>query len=113
LKAGVHENGKLTETVSGVPQGGPISPTMFNICLNGIEPEILKVKGAYPVRFADDIIVFGDNDEQLIEIKEIIIEFLKPRGLVLNEDKTIMTTIDKGVKYLGYFIKEYPSNKKV
>lgn len=113
LKAGICENGKYIKTKSGVPQGGPISPTIFNICLNGIEERILQVKGAFPVRFADDIIIFADNNEQLIQVKKIIIKFLKPRGLFLNDDKTIRTTIDKGVKFLGYFIKEYPTNKKV
>jgi RNA-directed DNA polymerase len=113
LKAGIYENGKIIKTKSGVPQGGPISPTIFNICLNGIEERILQVTGAFPIRYADDIIIFSDNDEQLIKVKEVIIKFLKPRGLYLNDDKTIITTIEKGVKFLSYFIKEYPTNKKV
>lgn len=55
LNAGILYKGKLTETTVGVPQGGPISPTIFNMVMNGIESEIRKVKFCTPVRFADDI----------------------------------------------------------
>lgn len=93
LKAGILEKGKLTNNESGTPQGGAISPTIFNITMNGIEKEIMQVKGVFPVRFADDITVLSDNIDKLEKVKEIINESLKPRGLKLNEGKTIMCDI--------------------
>lgn len=78
---------------SGTPQGGAISPTLFNMTLNGIEEEIMQVKGVFPVRFADDITVYSDTFDKLEKVKEIITEFLKPRGLILNEGKTVMCDI--------------------
>jgi RNA-directed DNA polymerase len=99
----------VTET--GVPQGGSISPTIFNIILNGIEEDILNEKGVFPIRFADDIIVFSDTIEKLEEVKNIISRFLKPRGLCLNEGKTKVGSIEQGVDFLGYNFREYPQKQ--
>ena len=89
LKAGVVYKGKYSETTLGVPQGGPISPTIFNIVMNGIEAEILKIKLCTPVRFADDIIVMARTNEQLENTLEQIKNFLKPRGLEINEENLL------------------------
>jgi RNA-directed DNA polymerase len=35
LKAGIFEKGNLVDSESGVPQGGPISPIIANMCLDG------------------------------------------------------------------------------
>jgi RNA-directed DNA polymerase len=96
-----------------VPQGGPISPIIFNMVMNGIEKEILEIPRVFPVRFADDIQVSADGPEQLEKVKEIITKFLKPRGLVLNEGKTIMKPIELGFEFLGFQIREYPDKTKL
>jgi len=85
-----------------VPQGGPISPTIFNMVMNGIETEIRKIKLCTPVRFADDIIVLARTNEQLKEALDLIIKFLDPRGLEINKNKTVIASIETGFKYLGY-----------
>jgi len=85
-----------------VPQGGPISPTIFNMVMNGIESEIIKIKLCTPVRFADDMIVMARTNEQLNEALELIKKFLEPRGLVLNDNKTVIANIETGFKFLGY-----------
>lgn len=97
----------------GVPQGGPISPTIFNIVMNGVEDEIMKVKQTFPIRFADDIIVFGNDRSTVEKTKENIKIFLKPRGLELNEDKTEVKPIESGVDLLGYNIREYPDKTRI
>jgi RNA-directed DNA polymerase len=78
-----------------------------------VEDEIMKVKGAFPIRFADDILVFGETMDQMEKVKELIIEFLKPRGLELNEGKTSIKTIEEGIDFLGYNIREYPDETRV
>jgi RNA-directed DNA polymerase len=110
---GVIENGKFTTNEDGVPQGGPISPTIFNCVMNGVEEEIMQVKRVFPIRFADDIIIFSDTPEKLEKVKEIIKQFLKPRGMLINEEKTRVESIEKGVDFLGYNIKEYSNATKV
>lgn len=113
LRVGVIENGKFTTNEDGVPQGGPISPTIFNCVMNGVEEEIMQVKRVFPIRFADDIIIFSDTPEKLEKVKEIIKQFLKPRGMLINEEKTRVESIEKGVDFLGYNIKEYSNATKV
>ena len=37
LKAGVVENGRLSRTEEGTPQGGVVSPVLLNVALHGME----------------------------------------------------------------------------
>ncbi len=54
------------------------------------------------VRYADDFIVTGVSKELLEnEVKPVIIEFLKERGLKLSEEKTLITHITDGFDFLG------------
>lgn len=102
------EKNQRTVDSSGVPQGGPISPTIFNIVMNGIEKAIMaEDKTVYPIRFADDIMLFGNTAEAVERMKEVIIAFLKPRGMKLNEDKTEVAEISEGMDLLGYTIREF------
>lgn len=107
LSAGIIYKGKHSKTTLGVPQGGPISPTILNMVMNGVESEIRKVKFCTPIRFADDIIVLARTNEQLKNALELIKKFLEPRGLTINENKTVIANIENGFKYLGYWIREY------
>jgi RNA-directed DNA polymerase len=99
LKSGVMENHKFQETDMGTPQGGIISPMLCNVVLNGIEAEILKAcpskkgisSGVHVIRYADDMVVTGKNEEILLKVKKVMQEFLKRRGLELNEKKTKST----------------------
>jgi len=70
--------------------------------MNGIETQIRKIKFCTPVRFADDIIVLARTNEQLNNALELIKKFLEPRGLAINENKTVIANIETGFKYLGY-----------
>jgi RNA-directed DNA polymerase len=106
LNAGIFEKGQLEPSIEGVPQGGAISPTIFNYVLNGVEPEIMKT-GGFPIRYADDLAVFTKTQEEAEKAKEVIISFLKPRGLELNEGKSVIVPIEKGTDFLGFHIREY------
>lgn len=108
LKAGVIDGGKLEVTNLGVPQGGSISPTIFNIVMEGVEDRIMSIPKCFPIRYADDIIIFANDERSLEKVKEELMDFLKPRGLELNGEKTVITTIEKGVDILGYNLREYP-----
>jgi RNA-directed DNA polymerase len=59
LRAGVLENGVLTETGSGTPQGSPISPLLANIALHVLDEEWQTVgrRLGVLVRYADDFVV--------------------------------------------------------
>jgi RNA-directed DNA polymerase len=128
LKSGFMEEGALYPTDEGTPQGGIISPVLANMTLDGIE-SLLKCKLGKRrekhkvnfIRYADDFVITADSKELLEnEIKPMLTEFLKERGLLLSEEKTITTSIHEGFDFLGQSIRKYrgkllikPSKKAV
>ena len=53
LNAGMMENGLVSPSVEGTPQGGPLSPLLSNILLDELDQE-LERRGHRFVRYADD-----------------------------------------------------------
>jgi RNA-directed DNA polymerase len=53
LNAGVMENGLVSPSVEGTPQGGPLSPLLSNLVLDELDRE-LERRGHRWVRYADD-----------------------------------------------------------
>jgi RNA-directed DNA polymerase len=133
LKSGYVFEGKFYETKAGTPQGGIISPLLCNLALNGLEKQImdtfpsrkrtpltqggLKKDGVLNkvnfCRYADDFIVTGGSEEILNQIRLIIEEFLKPRGLELKEAKTRIVSIETGFNFLGFNICRKPFNPRL
>jgi RNA-directed DNA polymerase len=59
-------------------------------------------------RYADDFVITGKSKEILEnEVKPIVEQFLLQRGLLLSEEKTLVTHIDEGFDFLGFNIKCY------
>jgi len=113
LKSGYIFENKYYDTNEGTPQGGIISPMLCNVALNGIEKEIRNIfpvnktmkegkPKVYVSRFADDMIITGKDIQTLTTTKQIIQDFLKKRGLELNETKTRIVTIYDGFNFLGF-----------
>ena len=90
------------------PQGGIISPSLANMTLDGIERMIKQKywtnkKGTIDrdynkhkvnyTRYADDFIVTAESQQILYDIKQMISNRLKQRGLTLSEEKTLTTHI--------------------
>ena len=53
------------------------------------------------VRYADDLLALCHSREQAEQVKARLAEWLAPRGLVFNEDKTQITHLDQGVRLPG------------
>jgi RNA-directed DNA polymerase len=116
LKAGFMENRILFPTEAGTPQGGIISPTLANLALDGLEP-LLKEK--FPawrkpnpkvnlVRYADDFIITGATKELLEnEVKPLVEQFMRDRGLQLSPEKTCVTSIEQGFDFLGQNLRKF------
>src|SRR5439155_9057340 len=102
LRAGFMENKRLFPTTAGTPQGGIASPVLANLTLDGLEPVIrAAIKPRHDqvnfVRYADDFIVTARSKETLEQqVKPVIVEFLRERGLKLSEEKTLLTHIAEG-----------------
>lgn len=120
LKAGFIDNKTLYPTEAGTPQGGPISPTLANMTLDGIEHLLTQnfkprtVAGVRTnlkvnmIRYADDFIITGGSKELLEnEVKPLLTDFLKVRGLELSREKTKTTHINEGFDFLGQNIRKY------
>jgi len=116
LKAGFMENRVLFPTEAGTPQGGIISPTLANLTLDGLEPLLRK---KFPgkrqpnlkvnlIRYADDFIITGADKAVLEnEVKPLVEQFLRDRGLQLSPEKTCITPIEKGFDFLGQNVRKY------
>lgn len=126
LKAGVIYKGEFTETETGTPQGGIISPTLANLALDGLEKVLNQnfIRRQYRengvrkskdpkvnfIRYADDFIITGNSKELLEnEVKPLVESFLKERGLELSPEKTKITQIDDGFNFLGWNFRKYDS----
>jgi RNA-directed DNA polymerase len=121
LKAGVIETGKgFAPTVEGTPQGGVISPLLLNVALHGLEEAAgvryvtsgTRAGGTRPgspvaVRYADDVVVLCHSQEQAGQVKAQLAEWLAPRGLAFNEDKTKIVHLGDGFDFLGFSVRRY------
>ncbi len=116
LKAGFIEANALWPTEAGTPQGGIISPTLANVALDGLEAELHR-RFRQPakvnlIRYADDFIISGRSKELLEnEVKPLVADFLRDRGLELSQEKTNITHIEKGFDFLGHNVRRYNSGK--
>jgi RNA-directed DNA polymerase len=117
LKAGYMEEGITHETTAGVPQGGVISPLLFNIALHGAESALgirynnwgqNRSKRAI-VRYADDMVAFCESKEDAEEVVQILKDWLKERGLELSPEKTKIRHLSDGFDFLGFNIRQYMS----
>ena len=130
LKAGIMEDGLFTQTDTGVPQGGIISPLLANVYLheldiwaeakwNGTPYQQKRHRqlglGNYKlIRFADDfVIVSNDKIANVRAVKLELQEFLKIKlHLELSEEKTKVTHINDGITFLGFHIQRVLSKEK-
>lgn len=95
LRAGVMEEGKLSETEKGTPQGGIISPLLANIYLHyALDLWVKQWRSRhaggelYFVRYADDFVAALQYEEDALAFREALAERLAKFGLELHPEKT-------------------------
>ena len=98
LQAGVMEEGTYSETVSGTPQGGVISPLLSNVYLHFLDSVWQRqcADVGTLVRYADDFVVLCKRREDAEEAERrvrIIFERLK---LTLHPEKTRRVELTEG-----------------
>ncbi len=83
LRVGVLEDGVVTDTVSGTPQGSPVSPLLANVALHVLDEEWAKVGRGLGrlVRFADDFVVLCRTQARAEEARQRVAHILAPLGL--------------------------------
>lgn len=96
LAAGVIErDGRRVRSRQGTPQGAVISPILANIFLHHVVEVFVHqwrktvAKGElYIVRYADDVVIACEHEEDARRLLEALDERLKDYGLALNREKT-------------------------
>jgi RNA-directed DNA polymerase len=106
LKAGVMEDGALSPTSRGTPQGGVISPLLANIALNNLDWQ-LDAAGYRFVRYADDFVVLCQSEAQVNEAHDLVQQQLTQLGLTLSPEKTRQTRFREGFTFLGFTISSW------
>ncbi len=122
LKAGVFEPGKgFAPTEEGTPQGGVISPCLLNVALHGLEEaagvryvtsgsragDTTMAGSPVLIRYADDLTVLCHSQEQALQVKSRLAQWLAPRGLTFNEEKTRVVHLSEGFDFLGVNVRRY------
>jgi RNA-directed DNA polymerase len=116
LRAGIFEGGVILESVSGTPQGSPISPLLANIALHRLDE---AWQGEYRqreelIRYADDFVVVCPTAERAEEAQRRAGAVLADLGLSLSPEKTRIVELTKskeGFDFLGFHLRKVESWK--
>lgn len=101
LKAGIMEGGLVSQSVMGMPQGGPLSPLLSNILLDDLDKE-LERRGHRFCRYADDVNLYVGSRRAGQRVLDSIEKFLARRlRLRVNRQKSAVDRPWKR-KFLGY-----------
>ncbi len=101
MKAPIIFEGQKIQRKNGLPQGSPLSPLMANLMLDDFDSD-METAGFHLIRFADDFIILCKDPEEAQRAEQAAQQSLKEHGLALHPDKTHITALDEGFKYLGY-----------
>lgn len=111
LNAGVMENGLVSPSVEGTPQGGPLSPLLSNLVLDELDRE-LERRGHRFVRYADDCNIYIGSERAGQRVMESITRFLTQRlKLKVNEAKSAVARPQER-KFLGFSFTAGPEVKR-
>ena len=116
LRAGVMEDGVVSETIKGTPQGGVISPLLANIYLHVLD--LLWTRHSAPlgtlVRYADDFVIICRTKRQCEQAEARIRVILARLGLELHPEKTRRVELydgKEGFDFLGCHLHKRMSGK--
>jgi RNA-directed DNA polymerase len=103
LNAGVMENGLVSQTEEGVPQGGPLSPILSNLVLDEFDRELTR-RGLRFCRYADDCNIYVGSRRSGERVMASVCRFLTTRlQLKVNESKSAVARSGER-KFLGFTI---------
>ena len=94
---------------------------LLNVALHGIEKaagvryypsgqragRIVAAGSPTLIRYADDLVALCHSRQEALEIKARLADWLAPRGLSFNEDKTRVVSLEEGFDFLGFNVRRY------
>jgi len=112
LNAGVMENGLVSPSVEGTPQGGPLSPLLSNVVLDELDRE-LERRGHRFVRYADDCNIYVRSELAGQRVMGSVTRFITQKlKLKVNEAKSAVARPQER-KFLGFSFAIGPEVKRV
>jgi len=96
LRAGVMDDGRFSETVTGTPQGGVISPLLSNVYLLAFDQAIKEANVGILVRYADDWVLLARSEREARAALEVAKDVLAGLGLELHPEKTKVVDLREG-----------------
>jgi RNA-directed DNA polymerase len=54
------------------------------------------------IRYADDLVALCHSRREALEVKARLADWLAPRSLAFNEDKTRVVALEEGFDFLGF-----------
>src|SRR5215813_10885056 len=111
LNAGVMENGLVSPSVEGTPQGGPLSPLLSNLVLDELDRE-LERRGHRFVRYADDCNIYVRSERAGQRVMDSITLFITQKlKLKVNETKSAVARPQER-KILGFSFSTGPEVRR-
>jgi RNA-directed DNA polymerase len=90
LNSGVMENGLVSPTIEGTPQGGPLSPLLSNLVLDELDGELTR-RGLRFVRYADDANIYVKSERAGRRVLESITCYISDTlRLKVNSEKSAL-----------------------
>jgi RNA-directed DNA polymerase len=112
LNAGVMENGLVSPSVEGTPQGGPLSPLLSNLVLDELDRE-LERRGHRFVRYADDCNIYVRSERAGQRVMKSVTQFIMRKlKLKVNETKSAVARPQER-KFLGFSFTDGSEVKRV
>jgi hypothetical protein len=96
-----YDAGVLRHGNTGALSGCALTNFFENIYLLDVD-DVMREHASYYCRFADDIAVFTETEEQAKEAYDILGRMFSERGLEFNEDKTAITAPGERFELLGF-----------
>src|SRR5439155_3810097 len=99
LRAGVMQDGAVTRSTAGTPQGGVLSPCLANVYLHRLDRQWADRGRGVLVRYADDLLVLCHTRR---EAERALAALLAELGLELNQAKTRIVHLKEGGEGLDF-----------
>jgi group II intron reverse transcriptase/maturase len=105
LRAGVMEQGAVTRSDTGTPQGGVVSPLLANVYLDRLDREWQTRGCGTLVRYADDLVVMCGSERDARRALQALRACLAELGLRPKQAKTRIVHLregGEGLDFLGF-----------
>jgi len=105
ISAPLIQANRLYPRQCGIPQGSPLSPLLCNVVLDAYDKAMIDA-GFSHVRYADDLVLLGEDARKVHEALAHSQKILHAIGLEVNWDKTYLSSWNQGFQFLGGIIRK-------